>query len=101
MQGWAKIAMDTANEMQIQYSLGRNDSCDGLIIYDKKMNQYYVKRMSHEAEDWTTRCFIHGISEEIAEGVIWHQKSVILFSSFRRAMVEGDGAALENRIYGC
>ena len=101
MQGWAKIAMDTADEMQIQYSLGTNDTCDGLIVYDKNTEQYYVKRMSHQAEDWSTRCFIHGISEEIAEGVLWHQKSVILFSSFRRGLLESKETALEKRIFGC
>lgn len=46
MYGWYKLINQTHDEMQIGYSLEKNKTCDGLLIYNKLSEKFITRRLS-------------------------------------------------------
>ncbi len=77
MYGWYKLINQTHDEMQIGYSLEKNKTCDGLLIYNKLSEKFITRRLSKGSDDWTTRWLSGHILSKILSGQISEERKMI------------------------
>ena len=65
------------DEMQIDYSLEKNKTCDGLLIYNKLSEKFITRRLSKGSDDWTTRWLSGHILSKILSGQISEERKMI------------------------
>ena len=70
MYGWYKLLDESADKMKIAYSIEKNKSCDGVLLYDKLSDSFTVEKFSAGADDWTTNWMSGHILSKIIMGQI-------------------------------
>lgn len=78
MYGWCKLISDNANEMEIAYSLGKNNSCDGKLIFNKNTREMTIARLSEGSEEILTKAFICPLRGKIRKGLTPGKLSMIM-----------------------
>ena len=58
MYGWCKLINDDEKQIEVAYSLGKNNSCDGKLIFDKKTKEVTIAKLSTDSEEVLTKAFI-------------------------------------------
>ena len=78
MYGWAKLQEETEEQLKIGYSLGRNKSCDGLIMYSKKDGEIEIAKVSDGANEASSEYFICPLRYRIKNGMIISKTYMIM-----------------------
>ena len=58
MFGWCKLIDENDKKMKIGYSLEKNKNCDGILIYDKQTQEFFVEKLPKGEDGWLTNHFI-------------------------------------------
>ena len=61
MYGWYKVIAEKEDFIEISYSIGKNKSCDGILIYDKQKDDFITYKMSLSANPASTAWIIEHI----------------------------------------
>lgn len=56
--GWCKLTNDDEKQIEVSYSLGQNNSCDGRLIFDKDTKEVTIAKLSEGAGEVLTKAFI-------------------------------------------
>lgn len=70
MYGWYKLLDESSDKMKIAYSIEKNKSCDGVLLYDKINDNFTVEKFSDGADDWVTKWLSGHILYKIITGQI-------------------------------
>ena len=68
MNGWCKFLSEDENLIKIAYSLEKNNSCDGELIYSKDTKEIAVAKLATNAGDVLTKAFICGLRGRMRRG---------------------------------
>jgi len=68
MLGWAKPIQENKDEIRIAYSVESDRSCDGVLVWDKKTEEFRVDKMSATADAISTRRLAGLIGYHLDEG---------------------------------
>ena len=77
MYGWYKLLSESDDEMRIAYSFEKNDSCDGILSYNKKNDGFKTIKMSKGTDEWITRWISRHILSKIITGKISNTRGMI------------------------
>lgn len=77
MYGWYKLISQNQDELEIGYSLGKNKTCDGLLIYNKISETFTTSKLSKGSDDWETKWLSGHILAKIIYGQISEKRRMI------------------------
>ena len=69
MYGWCKLMNETVETMIISYSFGKNETCDGELIYDKNTKEMNISRLSDGTNEILTKYFICPLRNRMRKGM--------------------------------
>lgn len=58
MNGWCKLVAEDERTLRIGYSIEENESCDGILVYEKESEEFRIERLSEGADTFATNRFI-------------------------------------------
>ena len=68
MNGWCKFTAEDADGLVILYSLENNQSCDGMLFFDKNTKEVSITALSRGATEELTKHFICAVRGRIRRG---------------------------------
>ena len=68
MLGWAKPIRENDDEMFIAYSVESDRSCDGVLVWDKKTEEFRIDKLSATADVMSTNRLAGLIRYSLYEG---------------------------------
>ena len=77
MYGWYKLINESSDKMKIAYSVEKNKSCDGILIYDKPNDCFTIEKLSEGADNWITNWLSGHILAKIIMGQISEERKLI------------------------
>ena len=69
MLGWAKSIKENRDEFFIAYSVESDRSCDGVLVWDKKTEEFRIEKLSATADIISTRRLAGLIGYRLDEGL--------------------------------
>lgn len=78
MYGWCKLTNDSEKQFEIAYSLGKNNSCDGKLIFDKETKKVTIAKLSEGAGEVLTKAFICPLRSRMREGLMLGKLDMIM-----------------------
>ena len=69
MYGWCKLINENVESMTIAYSFGKNEACDGELIYDKNTKEMSISKLSNGASEILTKYFICPLRNRMRKGM--------------------------------
>ena len=81
MFGWYEISKEANHHLKIRYSVGNCSDCDGEILYNRENGNFYLIELARGTTKLTTRYYVEGIRQVLAQGDITWQKTSFWFST--------------------
>ena len=81
MFGWYEISKAANHHLKIRYSVGNCSDCDGEILYNRENGNFYLIELARGTTKLTTRYYVEGIRQVLAQGDITWQKTSFWFST--------------------
>lgn len=78
MYGWCKLTNDNEKQMEIAYSLGKNRTCDGKLIFNKDTKKMTIAHLATDAEEVLTKEFICPLRCRIKKGLQLDKLTMIM-----------------------
>ena len=78
MYGWCKLTNENEHKMEIAYSLGKNNTCDGKLIFDKITKEMTIAKLATGAEEVLTKAFICPLRSRMREGLTLGKLDMIM-----------------------
>lgn len=69
MYGWCTLLKETSDSMVIGYSWQKDNSCDGLLKFNKNTKNIFVEKLSASADKDDTSYFICPLRSRIRKGM--------------------------------
>ena len=77
MRWYVKKQSENGKEILINYSYEKNDSCDGLLKYDKDNDKISIEKMSDGADEFATNWLFQHIYRLVSNGELTENMRVV------------------------
>lgn len=78
MYGWCKLTNDTDKQFEVAYSLGKNNTCDGKLIFDEETKKVTIFKLSDGACEILTKEFICPLRSRMRKGLTLDKLTMIM-----------------------
>ena len=77
MRWYVEKRSENENKILINYSYEKNDSCDGLLAFDKPTKEISIEKLSDGADDFSTRWLFQHIYRLVKNNELTEKRRVV------------------------
>jgi len=77
MRWYVKKQIENSDAVLISYSYEKNDTCDGLLKYNKSTDEISIEKMSDGADEFATRWLFQHIYSLLADNKLTNTRRTV------------------------